>query len=176
MRFDEEPDRIQRCKIPELEAYQQERGIRGCHEQDHPMGSVNCTHRSILSVWKRRSSHAWDWDNASYVSFADLVQSVRYRCRGCHLWQLLHEKVYGTWLHDRICTGCYYVIEIPAPSGGVRHWQNHLWRYQESIGWCRFIMHGGTKIDATLIATFSSTKNEKGERDPEMHQTKKGNQ
>lgn len=37
-------------------------------------------------------------------------------------------------------------------------------------------MHGGTKIDATLIATFSSTKNEKGERDPEMHQTKKGNQ
>ena len=37
------------------------------------------------------------------------------------------------------------------------------------------IMHGGTIVDATLIAAPSSTKNAKGERDPEMHQTKKGN-
>ena len=37
-------------------------------------------------------------------------------------------------------------------------------------------MKQGTIIDATLIAAPSSTKNEKGERDPEMHQTKKGNQ
>ena len=31
-------------------------------------------------------------------------------------------------------------------------------------------------VDATIIAAPPSTKNEKGERDPEMHQTKKGNQ
>lgn len=31
-------------------------------------------------------------------------------------------------------------------------------------------------VDATLIAAPSSTKNDKGEQDPEMHQTKKGNQ
>jgi IS5 family transposase len=31
-------------------------------------------------------------------------------------------------------------------------------------------------VDATLIAAPSSTKNSSGERDPEMHQTKKGNQ
>jgi IS5 family transposase len=37
-------------------------------------------------------------------------------------------------------------------------------------------MKQGTIIDATLIAAPSSTKNEKRERDPEMHQTKKGNQ
>ncbi len=37
-------------------------------------------------------------------------------------------------------------------------------------------MKQGTIIDATLIAAPSSTKNRKGERDPEMHQTKKGNQ
>ena len=30
-------------------------------------------------------------------------------------------------------------------------------------------------IDATLISAPSSTKNKTGERDPEMHQTKKGN-
>ena len=34
----------------------------------------------------------------------------------------------------------------------------------------------GTLVDATLIAAPSSTKNAQGERDPEMHQTKKGNQ
>jgi len=37
-------------------------------------------------------------------------------------------------------------------------------------------MKQGTIIDATLIATPSSTKNKASERDPEMHQTKKGNQ
>ena len=34
----------------------------------------------------------------------------------------------------------------------------------------------GTVIDATLIAAPTSTKNSTGERDAEMHQTKKGNQ
>ena len=38
------------------------------------------------------------------------------------------------------------------------------------------IMHGGTIVDATIIAAPSSTKNREGQRDPEMHQTKKGNQ
>ncbi|AZE50683.1 Mobile element protein [Pseudomonas chlororaphis] len=34
----------------------------------------------------------------------------------------------------------------------------------------------GTIVDATLIHAPSSTKNKDGKRDPEMHQTKKGNQ
>lgn len=34
----------------------------------------------------------------------------------------------------------------------------------------------GTVVDATIIAAPSSTKNQGGERDPEMHQTKKDNQ
>lgn len=34
----------------------------------------------------------------------------------------------------------------------------------------------GTMVDATLIAASPSTKNKKGERDPEMHQTRKGKQ
>ena len=37
-------------------------------------------------------------------------------------------------------------------------------------------MRQGTIVDATLIAAPSSTKNKAGKRDPEMHQTKKGNQ
>ena len=38
------------------------------------------------------------------------------------------------------------------------------------------LLKSGTVVDATLIATPPSTKNRTGERDPEMHQTKKGNQ
>lgn len=38
------------------------------------------------------------------------------------------------------------------------------------------IMHGGTIVDATIIAAPSSTKNKENKRDKEMHQTKKGNQ
>jgi IS5 family transposase len=38
------------------------------------------------------------------------------------------------------------------------------------------MLRQGTAIDATLIAAPSSTKNQNGERDPEMHQTKNGNQ
>ena len=38
------------------------------------------------------------------------------------------------------------------------------------------MMKKGTVVDATLIAAPSSTKNAEGERDPEMKQTKKGNQ
>jgi len=38
------------------------------------------------------------------------------------------------------------------------------------------MLHCGTVIDATIIAAPSSTKNSSGKRDPEMHQTKKGNQ
>ncbi len=37
-------------------------------------------------------------------------------------------------------------------------------------------MRKGTIVDATIIHAPSSTKNKEGKRDPEMHQTKKGNQ
>jgi len=43
----------------------------------------------------------------------------------------------------------------------------------EAEGW---IMRGGSIVDATIIAAPSSTKNAGGARDPEMHQTRKGNQ
>jgi len=48
--------------------------------------------------------------------------------------------------------------------------QNRLF---EENGW---VMRGGSVVDATLIAAPSSTKNRDKARDPEMHQTRKGNQ
>src|SRR6266851_9243716 len=38
----------------------------------------------------------------------------------------------------------------------------------------RLLLKSGTIVDATIIAAPSSTKNAEGERDPEMHQTRKG--
>lgn len=38
------------------------------------------------------------------------------------------------------------------------------------------LLRAGTVVDATLIGAPSSTKNKTGERDPDMHQSKKGNQ
>ncbi len=38
------------------------------------------------------------------------------------------------------------------------------------------MMTQGTLVDATIIEAPSSTKNKEQQRDPEMHQTKKGNQ
>ncbi len=40
----------------------------------------------------------------------------------------------------------------------------------------QLLMKEGTLVDATIIAAPSSTKNAKKQRDPEMHQTKKGNE
>ena len=46
-------------------------------------------------------------------------------------------------------------------------------QYLESRG---IRIHRGTIVDATIIHAPSSTKNGSGERDPEMHQTRKGKQ
>jgi IS5 family transposase len=43
------------------------------------------------------------------------------------------------------------------------------------LGEKKLLMREGTIVDATIIAAPSSTKNQAKERDPEMHQVKKGN-
>ena len=44
------------------------------------------------------------------------------------------------------------------------------------LGERKLLLRAGTIVDATLIAASPSTKNQSKARDPEMHQTKKGNQ
>lgn len=50
---------------------------------------------------------------------------------------------------------------------------NEINKHLEDQG---LILKEGTIIDASIIAAPTSTKNEKSERDPEMHQVKKGNE
>lgn len=47
---------------------------------------------------------------------------------------------------------------------------------KERLDKAGLIMHGGTIVDATIISSVPSTKNREKNRDPEMHQTQKGNQ
>ena len=59
--------------------------------------------------------------------------------------------------------------------------ENNLWAelfedVKERLMKAGLIMRGGTIVDATIIHSTTSTKNREGQRDPEMHQTKKGNQ
>ena len=51
-----------------------------------------------------------------------------------------------------------------------------LWVVNDLLRAEGLMLRAGTVVDATLIAAPSSTKNASGERDPEMHQSKKGNQ
>ena len=44
------------------------------------------------------------------------------------------------------------------------------------LGERQLLLRAGTLVDATILAAPSSTKNRAGARDPDMHQTKKGNQ
>jgi IS5 family transposase len=46
----------------------------------------------------------------------------------------------------------------------------------EYLAACGIKIATGTIVDATIVHAPSSTKNEEGKRDPEMHQVKKGNQ
>jgi len=51
-----------------------------------------------------------------------------------------------------------------------------LGRVNAYLGRKGLLLKRGSIVVATIIAAPSSTKNAQGQRDPEMHQTKKGNQ
>ena len=66
--------------------------------------------------------------------------------------------------------------ELPAHAGRVRLGRGHLKQVNAHLARKGLLLKRGSIVDATIIAAPSSTKNKEGERDPEMHQTKKGNQ
>lgn len=63
--------------------------------------------------------------------------------------------------------------KIIVENGIARRYFEAVKSYMEENG---YIMHGGSIVDATIIDAPKSTKNANNSRDPEMHQTKKGNQ
>lgn len=78
-------------------------------------------------------------------------------------------------------------LSAPIPEDTTLMKFRHLLeKYQMAVGILQVIngylqdkglsLSQGTIVDATIIHAPSSTKNKDGKRDPEMHQTKKGNQ
>jgi len=109
----------------------------------------------LLQVWFNLSDEGVE--DAIYDSYAMrkfmginfLEEQVPDATKLLHFRHLLEEKGIGKLLFDAIS------------------------RYLEK---CGRVMHGGTIVDATIISAPTSTKNAEKARDPEMHQTKKGNE
>jgi transposase, IS5 family len=97
----------------------------------------------------------------------------------------VEEAIYDSYAMRRFMRLDFAVEQVPDATT-LLHFRHLLEEHQlgerlfaaqneifEAEGW---IMRGGSIVDATIIAAPSSTKNASGTRDPEMHQTKKGNQ
>lgn len=97
----------------------------------------------------------------------------------------VEEAIYDSYAMRRFM-GLDFALEQVPDATTLLHFRHLLEKHQlgeklfesqnqifEREGW---IMRGGSIVDATIIAAPSSTKNATGTRDPEMHQTKKGNQ
>ena len=104
-------------------------------------------------------------------------------------WFTLSDPAMEEALHDvplfREFAGLNYEMRLPDESTILRFrhlLEEHklaeqiLQTVNEMLQAKGLLLKAGTVVDATLIAAPSSTKNDSGQRDPEMHQTKKGNQ
>jgi IS5 family transposase len=105
-------------------------------------------------------------------------------------WYALADEALEDALYDSQALRGFVGIELnrdPVPDATTllkfRHWleQHDLTRLLfEEVGAVLqergLLMRQGTIVDATIIAAPPSTKNKEKARDPEMHQTKKGNQ
>ena len=79
----------------------------------------------------------------------------------------------GSFLPDGPTTvvTCRHLLETQGLGMGLFEDQ-----YASGVSRASVRAEDGTIVDASIIDAPSSTKNRRGERDPEMHQTKKGNQ
>jgi transposase, IS5 family len=116
-----------------------------------------------------------------------IVTMLRIHC--LQLWWNLSDPAMEEELHERPLyrrfAGLEGAVRMPDETTILRF--RHLLEKHEltpkilaviNAGLARqgLMLKTGTIVDASIIAAPSSTKNNSGERDPEMHQTKKGNQ
>ena len=76
----------------------------------------------------------------------------------------------GRWLPDEMILRFHHLLEEHKLADQILATVNDLLQRKG------LLLKTGAVVDAMLIAAPSSTKNQTGERDPEMHRTKKGNQ
>ncbi len=129
-------------------------------EPFYPKG-VAAAHRAGLNVgfiswqWYGLADEAIEdaiYDSQAMRGFAriDLARRRRARCHTLLKFRRLLET-------NDLCKGIFQAINTDLAIRGL-------------------MMREGTLVDATLLAAPPSTKNKEKQRDPEMHQTRKGNQ
>jgi IS5 family transposase len=103
-------------------------------------------------------------------------------------WFNLSDSVAEEALYEAVSTRQFVGIDLgrePVPDETTilnsRHLLEHhkpgealFERVNRHLAWRGLKVAGGTIVDATIIAAPSSTKNADWARDPEMHQTRKG--
>src|SRR5690242_1944961 len=103
---------------------------------------------------------------------------------GCVIRQPSAARLCRDRIEPRRGSGRDHGAAFPALAGAARFDKGVVRRSQRDAGRARLAdaakpapaKAGGTIVDATIIAAPPSTKNKQKARDPEMHQTKKGNQ
>src|SRR3954453_9213373 len=122
--------------------------------------------------------------HAAGLFWAPVVRVSRRSGRGRALRQPSAARLCRDRVEPRPGAGCHDGLAFPALAGAARSDQGSVRGSQRDAGGARLAdaakpapaKAGGTIVDATIIAAPSSTKNKQQSRDPEMHQTKKGNQ
>jgi IS5 family transposase len=117
------------------------------------------------------------------------VGARRFRSHCLQLWWNLSDPAMEEELHERPLyrrfTGLEGAVRMPDETTILRF--RHLPEMHELTSKILAVINAGLArqglmlktraiVDASIIAAPSSTKNKGGERDPEMHQSKKGNQ
>ncbi len=96
---------------------------------------------------------------------------------GDALYEIASMRLFARLSSDSAPAGSHHHHEFPPPARAASTGPSIVQDHQSLAGRSR--RHDdpvGTLVDATIIEAPSSTKNKEQQRDPEMHQTKKGNQ
>ena len=149
------------------------------------MGAAGGGHRAALSDGQTRASAAGALSEVEGVGIERML-----RLYFLAQWYALADEALEDALYDSQALRSFAGIDLGSEAVpdattllGFRHlFERHdLGRriFEEVgalLGEKKLLMREGTLIDASIIAAPSSTKNRRRERDPAMHQTKKGNQ
>src|SRR4051812_39380540 len=153
-------------------------------EMEQAVGPAGGTPRAALSERRARSAAVPLGTHAAGLFCAAVVRVGRWSGRGRILRQPGAARLCRDRAEPRPDPRRDHGAAFPALAGAARSDQGSVRGSQRDAGGARLAdaaepapaKAGGTIVDATIIAAPSSTKNKQQSRDPEMHQTKKGNQ
>ncbi|EHF41674.1 hypothetical protein EUFG_02313 [Escherichia coli O104:H4 str. 11-3677] len=141
------------------------------------MAEYDRCHRAVLSQGGQWPTALSAGDHAAYSLHAALVQPGSDGAMEDALYEIaLHCACFARLSLDSALAGSHHHHEFPPPARAASTGPSNCSR-PSIAGWPKqaSMMTQGTLVDATIIEAPSSTKNKEQQRDPEMHQTKKGN-